>query len=351
MSNDTTMRAWRLHEYGQPLDVLRLDEVPVPEPEAGEVRVAVQGIPLNFNDHDRITGVNMMVRPELPYSPGMEVMGVVEACGAGTEEWMGRRVVATTKQAFGGFAEKALCPTSAMFEMPEDIPLPGAAALYFPFHLAWLGLIDRAHLQSGESVLVHAAAGGAGSAAVQLAKDAGARVIATASTPEKLDLARELGADVALDYTDEGWADAVLAETNGKGVDVVFDSVGAAVWEPSLKALAYDGRFVMLGFASDKAVVDEPTLVPRRIALANMSLCGVMLNYQGPDMVSMIKGAMGWSVAPTELGARITAEIVERVRAGRLRPVVGREVAFEDLPAAIDDLANRRTVGRIVVRP
>ena len=184
------MRAWRTHEYGGPLEVLRLDEVPVPEPEAGEVRVHVHAIPLNLNDLERITGGNMMVRPELPYSPGMEVMGVVDACGAGAEDWLGARVVAMPRQAFGGYAEYAVCPAVSVFAMPDDIPLPDAAALYFPFHLAWLGLHERAELAAGEWVLVHAAAGGAGSAAVQLAVDAGATVVAAASTDEKLAVPR-----------------------------------------------------------------------------------------------------------------------------------------------------------------
>ena len=163
----------------------------------------MQAIPFNLNDLERITGGNMMVRPELPYSPGMEVMGVVDACGAGTEEWQGRRVVAMPKGANGGFAEYAICPAVSTFDMPESIPLPGAAALYFPFHLAWLGLFDRAELQAGESVLIHAAAGGSGSAAIQLAKHAGARVFATAGTDEKVQLCRDLGADVAINYNDD----------------------------------------------------------------------------------------------------------------------------------------------------
>src|SRR5690349_16820052 len=252
------MRAWRTHEYGAPLEVLRLDEVPVPEPEPGEVRVHVHAIPLNLNDLERITGGNMMVRPELPYSPGMEVMGVVDACGPGAEDWLGARVVAMPRQAFGGYAEYALCPAVSVFAMPDDIPLPDAAALYFPFHLAWLGLYDRAELQPGESVLIHAAAGGSGSAAVQLAKWKGARVFATAGTDEKVALCRELGADVAINYSTEDFAEVVLRETENRGVDVVFDNVGDAVWAASVKSTAYNGRYVMMGAASDKTKVDEP---------------------------------------------------------------------------------------------
>src|SRR3954468_12153565 len=207
------MRAWRTHEYGPPLDALQLDEVDVPQPGPGEVRVKVQAIPLNLNDLERITGGNMMVEPELPYSPGMEVMGVVDACGEGTDAWLGRRVVAMPKGANGGYAEYAVCPAVSTFEMPDAIPLPDAAALYFPFHLAWLGLYDRADLQAGESVLIHAAAGGSGSAAIQLAKHHGARVFATAGSEDKVALCRELGADVTINYTMSDFTEVVLTET------------------------------------------------------------------------------------------------------------------------------------------
>src|SRR3954467_5813045 len=292
------MRAWRTHEYGWPLDVLRLDEVDVPEPGPGEVRVKVQAIPLNLNDLERITGGNMMVEPELPYSPGMEVMGVVDPCGAGAGEWLGRRVVAMPKGANGGYAEYAVCPVVSTFDMPDSIPLPDAAALYFPFHLAWLGLYDRADLQSGETVLIHAGAGGSGSAAIQLAKHRGARVFATAGTDAKVALCSELGADVAINYTTTAFADVVLAETGNIGVDVVFDNVGEAVLEASLKSTAYNGRYLMMGFASNKVVADEPFLVPRRVALGNLKLCGVMLAYANDDMREFLKTAMGWNFVP-----------------------------------------------------
>src|SRR2546423_1820933 len=195
-----TMRAWRTHEYGPPLEALQLDTVAIPVPDAGEVRVRVQAIALNLNDLERITGGNMMAEPELPYSPGMEVMGVVDACGDDAESWQGRRVVATTKGANGGYADYAVCPAASTFEMPDSIPLPDAAALYFPFHLAWLGLFDRADLQPGESVLIHAGAGGSGSAAIQLAAHRGAKVFATAGTDEKVALCERLGASVAINY-------------------------------------------------------------------------------------------------------------------------------------------------------
>ena len=350
VDSDQTMRAWRTHEYGPPRTALVLDDVPIPSPEAGEVRVRVQAIPLNLNDLERITGGNMMVRPELPYSPGMEVMGIVDACGEGAGTWEGKRVVAMPKGAHGGFAEYAICPVVSAFEMPEAIPLPDAAALYFPFHLAWLGLFDRAELQAGESVLIHAAAGGSGSAAIQLAKHAGAKVFATAGTDAKVARCRELGADVAINYSEADFSEVVLGETNDRGVDVVFDNVGEAVMEASMKSLAYNGRYLMMGFASNKEVADEPFIVPRRIALGNFKLCGVLLAYAQPDMAHLVKTAMGWNFASDQLGEKIMGEIITRYLAGDIKTVVGSVVEFDDAPEAIAAMANRETIGRTIVK-
>ena len=344
-----TMRAWRTHHYGRPLDVLRLDVVDVPRPGAGEVRVRVHAIPLNLNDLERITGGNMMVEPQLPYSPGMEVMGVVDECGEGAARWLGRRVVAMPKGANGGYAEYAVCPAVSTFEMPETIPLPAAAALYFPFHLAWLGLFDRADLRAGESVLVHAGAGGSGSGAIQLAASSGARVFATAGTDEKVALCRELGADVAINYSTTDFAEVVLAETDDAGVDVVFDNVGEAVMEASMKSAAYNGRYLMMGFASNKAIADQPFIVPRRLATANIKLCGVLLAYASDDIAHLVKTTMGWNFASGQLGEHIMGEIVRLVAEGSVRAVVGDVVAFDDVPQAITALANRETTGRTIV--
>jgi NADPH2:quinone reductase len=342
------MRAWRTHAYGEPLEALRLDVVPIPEPGSGELLIKVDAIPLNLNDLERITGGNMMVRPELPYSPGMEVMGTVDACGEGTSQWAGRRVVSIPTGAYGGFAEYAICPVASTFEMPESIPLPDAAALFFPFHLAWLGLIDRAGLQEGETVLVHAAAGGSGSAAVQLAVDRGARVFATAGSEEKVRLCRELGAQVAINYNTNDFAEIVLTETDSKGVDVVFDNVGEAVLEKSLQCTKYNGHYLMMGFASNKVVADEKFIVPRRIALGNLKLCGVLLSYQEPDALAFLKTGMGWNFIPRETGVRIMDEIVSLVLSKKVRPVIGRVVDFEEIPVAIDAMARRETIGRTV---
>ena len=324
--------------------------MPVPEPDAGEVRVQVQAIPLNLNDLERITGGNMMVRPELPYSPGMEVMGVVDACGAGAERWQGARVVAMPRQAYGGYAEYAICPAVSVFAMPESIPLPDAAALYFPFHLAWLGLFDRAELQAGETVLIHAAAGGSGSAAVQLAKHAGARVIATAGSAEKVALCRELGADVAIDYTTEDFAEVVLRETDGRGVDVVFDNVGPAVLSDSIKCTAYNGRYLLMGFASDKTKADEPFDRPAPDPVRQHQALRRAARVRAAR--DRVDGEAGDGLQlPDPRAGRVgsTATIVELVTSGAVRAVIGQVVAFDDVPAAIEAMANRETVGRTIV--
>jgi NADPH2:quinone reductase len=344
------MRAWRTHEYGAPRTALKLDEVEIPEPDADEVRVRALGIPFNLNDLERITGGNMMVRPDLPYSPGMEVMGIVDACGPGAEALAGKRVVAITRQAYGGFAEYSICPAVSAFEMPEEIPLPDAAALFFPFHLAWLGLFDRAELQAGETVLIHAAAGGAGSAAIQLAVDKGAHVIATVGSDEKVQLCRDLGAETVINYQTDEFAKVVLEQTANKGVDVVFDNVGEAVMAASMNCLAYNGRYLMMGFASDKTVADEKSIVPRRVAMGNFKLCGVLLSYADAERQKMMKELLGWNLPSDALGVEITRNIVEMVKAKRVRAVVGSVVEFEDVPEAIEAMANRETVGRTIVR-
>ena len=195
----------------------------------------------------------------------------------------------------------------------------------------------------------NAGAGGAGSAAIQLAVHRGAKVFATAGTDAKAALCKDLGAHVTINYTTTDFTEVVLTETSNRGVDVVFDNVGDAVFEKSMSCVAYNGRYLMMGFASDKTVADEKFVVPRRVLLGNFKLCGVLLNYTTDGMVQTLKRAMGWNVAPRELGARITHEIVELVRSGAVRPVIGQAVPFDQLPAAVDAMAKRATTGRTII--
>src|SRR5436190_5441466 len=196
----STMRAWRVHRYGRPSEALELDDVPEPEPGPGTVRVQSRATVLNYNEVDGCRGRYLTVNPQLPYTLGMEVFGVVDAAGAGAESWIGRRVVATAAGAFGAHAEAVIAPADMVFHAPAALDDAGAAAFFFPFHLAYLGLHERGGLQPGETVLIHAAAGGVGSAAVQLARAAGATVLATAGGPEKVEFVHGLGADIVIDY-------------------------------------------------------------------------------------------------------------------------------------------------------
>jgi NADPH2:quinone reductase len=173
-------------------------------------------------------------------------------------------------------------------------------------------------------------------------------VFTTASTDEKVRLCQELGAHVAMNYNTRDFAEIVLHETDNEGADVVFDNVGEAVMEKSLQCTKYNGRYLMMGFASDKAVADEKFLVPRRIALGNLKLCGVLLSYQDQSALTFLKTGMGWNFLPRELGSQIMDEIISLVRSKRVRPVVGRVVDFDEIPSAIDAMARRETVGRTI---
>jgi NADPH2:quinone reductase len=341
------MQAWRVHEYGEPADVLRLDEVQAPVPGPGEILVRVAAATLNFNDVDGVRGRYLTVRPPLPYTPGMEVLGTVEDAGAGAEGWLGRRVVAVPSGAFGGFAELAVGPSAMAFEMPPESVLadPEAAAIYLPFHLSWLALHDRAHLEAADTVLIHAAAGGVGTAALQLAVEAGARVIATAGSADKLELCRSLGAEVAIDYVKEDFVDAVLEATGGRGVDIAFDTIGGEVTTRTFRCMAFNGRHLLVGFASGIEAEDEG-IVPRPVLFGNFSLYGVCLAYV--DDPSVLKQLSGYNFPSHAEGERIHARVLDLVARGAVRPMVGRAVAFDALAGALQSMAERHAVGRSV---
>ena len=339
------MRAWQVHEFGEPLDALRLDDVPPPTAGPGEILVHVAATTLNFNDVDGVRGRYRTVAPPLPYTPGMEVLGVVEDAGAGAEGWIGKRVVAIPSGAFGGYAELAVGPSAMAFEMPpvSELADTPAAAVYFPFHLSWLALHERARIQAGETVLIHAGAGGVGSAAIQLARVAGARVIATAGSAAKLDLCRSLGASVAIDYTESDFVAEVLQATDGRGVDVAFDSVGGQVTTKTFDCMAFNGRHLLVGFASG-IEAEDTGIIPRPVLFGNFSLYGVCHAYVDDPLA--LKKATGYNFPSHADGERLHAHVLELLASGSVRPVIGSEVAFTDLPQALQAMADRLTVGR-----
>jgi NADPH2:quinone reductase len=341
------MRAWRVHRHGRPSQALQLDELPAPEPGAGQVRVRSLAGALNWNEIDGCHGRYRTVDPALPYTLGMELLGRVDAAGSGAQEWLGRRVVATASGAHGAHAEAVLADAAMVFDAPEALDDTDAEAFLVPFHVAHLALFERGALRAGESLLVHAGAGGVGSAAVQLGVAQGARVFATAGGPEKLRLCRALGAELAIDTRGEDFADAVLDATGGRGVDVVCDLVGGKTTERSFRAIALGGRCILAGF-SGGIDAEDAGIVPRPVLFGNFSLAGVMLAYV--DDPAPVKRATGWNLFPRSTGLQVHAHLVELLAARRIRPVVGRSASYAELPAELERMEERRTLGRTILR-
>ena len=340
------MKAWLVREFGAPSDVLGCDEVDAPRPGSGEVQIAVEAITINFNDIDGIRGRYRTVAVEPPYIPGMEVLGRVRAAGAGGEALIGKRVCAIPAGAFGGYAEVAVAPVAMTFAMPEDIDTATAAAIYMPFHVAYLALYQRAHLSADDTVLVHAAAGGAGSAAVQLARARGARVIATAGSPDKLKFATELGADIAIDYRNDDFVARVLDATGGRGVDVAFDTVGGPTTIETFRCMAFGGRHLLVGFASGIEAEDEG-IVLRPVLFGNFSLVGVCHAYTEDALE--FRRATGLNFPSHADGVRIHEHLLRMIADGTIRPIAGSTSSFSALPEVVGAMESRATMGRNVV--
>jgi NADPH:quinone reductase len=339
------VKAWRVVRHGPPLSALELAEVDVPAPGPGQARVAVHATACNLNEVDGCYGRYRTIDPPLPYTLGMEAVGVVDAVGAGAERWLGRRVTACAVGATGAHAQYALIDPAMAFDAPEKLDDAHATAFYFPFHVGSLALFERAKLAAGEWLLVNAAAGGVGSAALQLGVAAGARVIAAAGSAEKLALCRELGAEVALDYRAGGFAEGVLAATGGRGVDVACDLVGGAATEELAPLMAHGGRLVMAGFSGDIAAEDAPLpLTPRALLFGNFALGGVMLAYHGDG-----PKLGGVNLLPRAVGDAVQARLVRWLDEGRIRPIVGRVAPWRELPAELARLESRATMGRTVL--
>src|SRR5262245_51783650 len=272
------MRALRVVRNGAPSEVCEIPDLRPPEPGPGQVRIRVAAGSLNFNDIDRCRGRVTTIPMPPPFTLGMDVCGVVDAAGAGGEGWLGRRVAAITQLAQGGLAEWAIAPIGTTFEAPESLDDAEAAAFLLPFHTAHLALFRRARLEAGETLLVHAAASGIGSAALQLGVAKGARVLACAGGAQKLPLLRELGAELAIDHRETDFVAAVLDHTREVGAHVVCDLAGGSFVERSWRCVAREGRYLCVGFADDPG--GGTTGRPLRPSCpGNFSIVGVMLAY------------------------------------------------------------------------
>jgi NADPH2:quinone reductase len=326
------MRAWRVRELGDPEEALKLEEVEDPSPEAGEVVVAVEAAALNFFDILLCRG-EYQERPELPFTLGAEVSGRVSEAGEGVDLEPGTRVLAAPQLPRGGLAEKVAVAARRVFPIPQKMPSESAAALHIVYQTAHFALHRRANLREGETVLVHAGAGGVGSAAIQLAWAAGARVLATAGGAEKTGVCRELGAEVAIDYREENFVEVVKEETEGRGADVIFDPVGGDVLDSSRRCVAFEGRIVVIGFAGGR-IAEAPT---NHLLVKNYSVIGLHWGLYDRMMPHLIRETHD--------------ELMRLYEKGEIDPLVGETVSFEDVPQALVLLGSRATRGKLVTQP
>lgn len=322
-----------MHELGHPSVSLRLEDVDLPEPGPGELAIRVEATVVNFADILLCQGV-YQDRPGVPMTPGLETCGTVVATGEGTPFAVGTRVVGMASLPWGGFAEGAFVKAPSAAASPPDIPAADATVLWGTYMTAHTALHRRANLQPGETLLVHGAAGGVGSAAVQLGAAAGATVIATVGGADKVDVARRLGAHHVIDHTTTDVRTAVKDLTAGRGVDVAYDPVGGALGDTTRSLMAWEGRLLVIGFASG----DIPTYPANHILVKNYSVIG-----------------LHWG-AYADHGGRAAideahADLERLYRGGLVDPLVTATVGLDGLPDALDALEHRRVIGRVVLTP
>ncbi len=322
------MKAVLCKEFGPP-ESLTVSEVEEPTAGPGQVVLDVHACGVNFPDVLMIQD-RYQFKPALPFAPGGEVAGVISEVGPGVEGFTpGDRVLAST--GWGGFAEKLAVPAASLVRVPERMDLISAAAFLMTYGTSHHALKDRAHLQAGETLLVLGAAGGVGLAAVELGHAMGARVIAAASTDDKLALCRERGAHETINYATEDLKARAKALTGGAGVDVVYDPVGGPYSEPALRSIAWEGRFLVVGFAAG----DIPR-VPLNLAL-----------LKGCQIVGVFWGAFVGR-EPGRHRANVD-ELVSMWVAGTIRPHVSATYPLERAGEALRELADRRAKGKVVV--
>ena len=322
------MRAVRVKEFDRPEQVV-IEEVPPRQAAPGEVVVSVKACGVNFLDALTVKG-NYQTKPPLPFTPGAEVAGVIREVGAGvTALSVGMRVMAVT--GFGGWAEEAAVPESRVFALPEGMDFTTAAGFPIAYGTSHHALKDRARLEPGETLLVLGAAGGVGLTAVELGKIMGARVIACASSEEKLALCREYGADALINYATSDLRERIRELTGGKGVDVVYDPVGGPYAEPAVRALGFQGRYLVIGFASG--------------AIPSIPLNLVLLKIT--SIVGVFWGA--YAQARPKHNALNLAQLLAWYGEGRLRPHVSGTFPLASYREALDVVMNRNARGKVVM--
>lgn len=322
------MKAVLCKQHGLP-DTLVLEDIPSPTPGPKQVVISVKACGVNFPD-TLIIQNKYQFKPELPFSPGGEVAGVVKEVGEGVSHLnVGDTVIAMT--GWGGFAEEVLTDAARVFPVPPVFDFKTAATFAYVFGTSYHALKDRAQLKEGETVLVLGAAGGVGLAAVQLAKVMGAKVIAAASTEEKLAVCTQYGADAVVNYRDDNWREQVKTLTDGKGVDVVYDAVGGHYAEPALRSMAWQGRYLVVGFAAG----DIPKIPLNLPLLKGCAIVGVFwgefATRQKKDNQANMMQLFGWLMQ------------------GKLKPHISAEYPLAQAAQALTDLMERKATGKVVL--
>ena len=324
------MKAIVCKDWG-PVDSLTLQELPDLVPESGQVVVDVRSAGVNFPDVLTVQG-KYQIRPPLPFTPGNEFAGVVRAVGAEVTGFApGDRVIGFTRT--GAFAEQALAPAAALMPMPPEMDFDTAAAITLTYGTSWHGLVDRGQLRAGETLLVLGAAGGVGLAAIEIGKALGARVIAAASSDDKLAVCRAHGADVLINYATSDLREAIKAATGGKGPDVIYDPVGGPYSEPALRSIAWRGRHLVVGFAAGEI----PKLPWNLMLLKGASVVGVfwgdLVRREPQENLAAMRTMLGWMAE------------------GKLKPLVSKRYALADTAQALNDMAERKVTGKVVIVP
>ena len=324
------MKAIVCKDWGPP-DSLELQDLPDLVPQAGEVVVEVRAAGVNFPDVLTVQG-KYQYRPELPFTPGNEFAGTVRAVGEGVSHFKaGDRVIGFARS--GAFAEQVRAPADVLMPMPPDMDFDIAAAITLTYGTSHHAVVDRAQLKAGETMLVLGAAGGVGLAAIEIGKALGARVIAAASSAEKLEVCRAHGADVLIDYSKEDLREALKAATGGKGPDVIYDPVGGPYTEPALRSIAWRGRHLVIGFAAGEI----PKLPWNLMLLKGASVVGVFwgefAKREPKANVAAMREMLGWMAE------------------GKLKPLVSQCYALAETAQALNDMADRKVTGKVVIVP
>lgn len=322
------MRAVLCQEWGGP-DKLVLGQLPSPPMREGAVRIAIHAAGLNFGDLLLITG-QYQEKPAFPFCPGMEVAGVISEVGPGVDNLsMGDRVMALIGT--GGYSEEAVASADRVYRIPDKMDFASAAGFPVAYGTSYGAFEWRAHLQPGEWLLVHGAAGGVGLTAVEIGKALGAKVIATAGNPEKLAIAKEHGADYLIDYSHEDIRERVKAITGGHGADVIYDPVGGDAFDASLRCVAWSGRIIIIGFASGRI----PQIPANIVLVKNVDIIGFYWgSHQGrkPDLLR-----------------QCYRQLFLWFDEGRLKPHVSARFDLADANRALEFLRQRKATGKVVL--